>query len=154
MGLLEILENALINRPKKEQVNLKEIFCKRRDDNYIKRFNTSVVGARYRNVDGSQRQDAIAKLKPGERLRLIWDAGPNGRKNKINLLRGGRSQQLNISHCVGRLSDKVSADVIRWLTQENIVTTARVVKVSGGTRKRPKLTCVVELTTYPGPKKK
>ncbi|MBW1890385.1 MAG: hypothetical protein JRI93_07660, partial [Deltaproteobacteria bacterium] len=42
----------------------------------------------------------------------------------------------------------------RWLTKDNIVTAARVVRIVGGTRKRPKLGCVLELSTYPSPEKK
>ena len=56
-----------------------------------------------------------------------------------------------MSDCFGRLNDRVAADVIRWLTQENVVTEAQVLKIQGGTPKRPKLGCVMELTAYPGP---
>ena len=150
MGLLDSLERLFVlsKRPKKQVVNLKEIVCKARKKDWIQTFNTSAVGCEYSNPDGSERQDALAKVKEGEKVRLLWDAGETGNKKTIYLVRGSRAQQLNISNCFGRLNDKVSGDVIRWLTQENIGTTAKVVKVVGGTRKRPKLGCVVELSTY------
>jgi hypothetical protein len=53
-----------------------------------------------------------------------------------------------MADCFGRLNDKVAADVIRWLTQERISTAVRVARIVGGTRKRPKLGCLLELSTY------
>lgn len=154
MGLIDILESILAPRKEQKRVDLKEIYCKRRDDDFIRQFNTTVVGGELRNVDGSDRQEAMQKLKAGQRVRMILESGEGGKKDKIHLLPGGRTQELDISQCFGRLSDKVTADVVRWLTRDNIVTTARVVRITGGTRKRPKLGCVLQLTTYPGPKKK
>lgn len=154
MGLIDILESILTPRKEKKRVDLKEIYCRRKDDDFIRRFNTTVVGGDLRNVDGSDRQEAMNKLKVGQKVRMILESGEGGKKDKIHLLLGGRSQELDISQCFGRLSDKVTADVVRWLNRDNIVTTASVVKLTGGTRKRPKLGCVLQLTTYPGPKKK
>ena len=150
MGLLETLERMLIplKRPKKTTVNLKEIFCKPKAKDLVQSFRTSAAGCEYSNPDGSERQEALAKVKAGEKVRLLWDSGESGNKKTIYLVRGARSQQLDISNCFGRLEGKVAADVIRWLTQESIATTAKVVKVVGGTRKRPRLGCVVELSTY------
>ena len=85
---------------------------------------------------------------------MIWDAGESGTKTTVYLVRKGKSQELSMPDCFGRLNDKTAADVTRWLTQDNIVTAAHVVKITGGTRKQPKLGCVLELRTYPGPKKK
>ena len=158
MGLLDTLEGLLVpsRRRRQTQVALKEIFCKRKDDDFIERFNTAAVGTELSNPDGSDRQATMEKLKVGQKVRLIWDAGDSGTKNVVYLVfkRGARIQELSMPDCFGRLNDKVAGDVIRWLTQENIVTTARVVKITGGTRKRPKLGCVLELRTYPGPKPK
>jgi hypothetical protein len=150
MGLLDALEQMFVKskRPKKQVVNLKEIVCKSKKKDFVQTFNTSAVGCEYRNPDGSERQEALAKAKAGEKLRLLWDAGETGNKKTIYLVRGPGTQQLNISNCFGRLNDKVAADIIRWLTQESIATTAKVVKIVGGTRKRPKLGCVIELSTY------
>ena len=150
MGLLDALEQMFVKskRPKKQVVNLKEIVCKSKKKDFVQTFNTSAVGCEYRNPDGSERQEALAKAKAGEKLRLLWDAGETGNKKTIYLVRGPGTQQLNISNCFGRLNDKVAADVIRWLTQESIATAAKVVKIVGGTRKRPKLGCVIELSTY------
>lgn len=155
MGLLETLERMLIpsKRPEKQTVNLKEIVCKTRKKDLVQTFRTAAVGCEYSNPDGSERQETLAKVKAGEKLRLLWDAGETGNKKTIYLVRGARTQQLSIANCFGRLEDKVAADVIRWLTQESISTSARVVKVVGGTRKRPKLGCIVELSTYQAPKK-
>ena len=127
---------------------LKEIYCKRKDDDFIKQFNTSVVGCHLRNVDGSERQEALKKIKIGQKVRLILEPGQGGKKDKINLLPGGRSQELDISQCFGRLNDKFTKDIVRWLTRDNIVTSAKVVNITGGTRKQPKLGCVLQLTTY------
>jgi hypothetical protein len=112
------------------------------------------VGVEYSNIDGSDRQEALKKIKAGERVRLIWSAGDSGDKDTVYLVRKGLSQELSMPDCFGRLNDKVAADVVRWLTRENRVTGARVVKLTGGTRKRPKLGCILELRTYPGPEEK
>jgi hypothetical protein len=153
MGILSTLERILVpaRSALKEQVALKEIFCKRKDENYIKRFNTPAIGTEYSNPDGSDRQESIQKVKTGDKVRLIWHAQTPGNKDVVYLVRKGGRQELSMPDCFGRLSDKVAADVIRWLNQDNIVTSAKVVKIVGGTRKRPKLGCVIELTTYPGP---
>jgi hypothetical protein len=150
MGLLHTLEQILIpsRRPQKKIVNLKEIVCKPRKKDWIQTFNTSAVGCEHSNPDGSKRQDALARLKAGEKVRLLWDGGDTGNKKTIYLVRGPRTQQLSISNCFGRLNDKVAGDVIRWLTRDSIATTAKVIKIVGGTAKRPKLGCVIELSTY------
>ena len=150
MGLLNTLERIFIpsKRPEKKVVSLKEILCKSRKKNFIQAFNTSAVGCEYSNPDGSERQQALAKAKVGEKVRLLWDAGEKGNKKTIYLVRGPSIQQLNISNCFGRLNDKVASDVIRWLTQESIATAAKVAKIVGGTRKRPKLGCIIELSTF------
>ena len=150
MGLLNTLERLLIpgKSPKKQIVNLKEIVCKPRKKDWVQTFNTSAVGCELSNPDGSKRQEALSRLKAGEKVRLLWDGGESGNKKTIYLVRGPRTQQLSISNCFGRLSDKVAADVIRWLTRDSIATTAKVIKIVGGSAKRPKLGCVVELSTY------
>lgn len=153
MGILSILENVLVpsRRSKEQQEVLKEIFCKRKGDGFIDRFNTSVAGTEYTNPDGSDRQECIKKLKVGEKVRLIWQTKAEGNREVIYLVRRGGRQQISMPDCFGRLNDKTAGDVIRWMTHDNIVTAAKVVKILGGTRKRPKLGCVVQLTTYPGP---
>ena len=153
MGLLEIFERALLPAKKKEvrQLDMMEIYCKRKDDQFIKQFRAAVTGTAYKNPDGSDRQQALGKLKIGERVRLIWDSGKTGSKEKVFVFRKGRGRELNPAECFGRLDDNTAADVIHWLTKSNIVPTARGQKILGGTRKRPKLGCVIQLTTYPGP---
>jgi hypothetical protein len=147
MGLIDTLERLLVpGRRSDRQVDLKEIYCKRKDGGYIKQFRTAAVGTAYRNVDGSERQSALERLKVGERLRLVWDVRKG---NKILLLRSSRGTQLDISRCIGRLEDKVAAEVLRGVSQETRVPTARVAKITGGTRKRPRLGCVVEISIYP-----
>jgi hypothetical protein len=156
MGLLSTLERLLIpsKRPEKQIVNLKEILCKPRKKDWIQTFNASAVGCELSNPDSSKRQEALAKLKTGEKVRLLWDAGETGSKRTIYLVRGPKTQQLSISNCFGRLNDKVAGDVIRWLTRDSIATTAKVIKIVGGTPKRPKLGCVIELSTYQVDRKK
>jgi hypothetical protein len=153
MGILSALEKVLApsRGPRKQQVALKELFCKRKDEDYIQRFNTTAVGTAYSNPDGSDRQEALRKIKPGEKVRLIWQSETSGNKDVVYLVRKGRAKELSMPDCFGRLNDKTAADVIRWLNQDNIVTSAKVIKIVGGTRKRPKLGCVLELTTYPAP---
>lgn len=148
MGLLEILENILLKKKRERIIELKEIFCKRKDNNYIKKFRTSVVGAEHKNIDGSERQEALKKLKGGEKVRLIWSPGGSSNKEIVYLVKKSLGKELNLPDCFGRLNDKVAGDVMNWLNQKNIVTSATVVKITGGTRKRPKLGCVLELTTY------
>ena len=154
MGLLQRLEYLFVpSRRKREQhVDLKEIFCKRKDDGYIKRIRTAATGCEYSNPDGSDRQEALKKVKAGSRVRLIWDA--SGAANTVYLVRRGTAQQLSMPDCFGRLNNKIASDVVRWLNHDNIVTAAKVVKITGGTSKNPKQGCVLELTTYPGPEKK
>ena len=156
MGLLEKLEGIFIpaKKQKQVQVDLKEIYCKRKDDDYLKRFRTAAVGTTYRNPDGSDRQAALEKLKKGAKIRLIWDAGDSGNKNTVYLVRSGRGRELSLPDCFGRLNDKVAADVIRWMTKEDIITAAKVADITGGTSKNPNLGCVLELSTYPAPPKK
>jgi len=156
VGLLRRLEFIFVpsRREAETHVALKEIFCKRKDGGFLQRFNTAAVGCEYSNPDGSDRQAALRKIKAGARVRLIWDAGGSAGRQVVYLLRGGRGQQLSMPDCFGRLNDKVAADVVRWLTQDNVVTAARVVRITGGGQKSPKLGCVLELTTYPGPEKK
>lgn len=157
MGLLETLEAILLKKgtlPKEIRVDLKEIVCKRKKKNLIETFRTTAVGAEYKNLDGSSRQDALQKVKEGDKVRMIWGEGESGEKDIVYLVKGGIGRELNMSNCFGRLDDKTAAEVIRKLTKENITTAARVVKITGGTSKRPKLGCVLELETYRGPKEK
>ncbi len=155
MGLLEKLERLLNKSPKEEtRVELKEIFCKPGRRKFIEKFNTSASGCQYSNPDGSSRQQALQKLKSGERVRLIWHAGLTGNKDIVYLVRGARTQELSMPDCFGCLNDKIAARVVRWLTRDNIMTAAKVVKITGGTRKQPRLGCVLELATYPGPPEK
>lgn len=153
MGILDAVER-FISRREDESVGLREIRGELKKKEQLDRFNTPVVGSEYSNADGTDRQEALAKLKAGEKVRLIWDAGESGTKSIIYVVRGGKGRALTMADCFGRLGDKTAADVIRWLTEENIVTLATVSKLTGGTRKRPKLGCVLELTTYPGPDQK
>ncbi len=158
MGLLQTMERLLnLDRSSREEqvVELKEIFCKPKGRNPIEQFRTPAVGCRYSNPDGSSRQDALKKLKAGEKVRLIWHTGDSGRRNRIYLVRrGSGTQELSMPDCFGRLDDRVAEKVIRWLNGDNIVTEAKVVKITGGTRKQPRLGCLLELTTYPGPEEK
>jgi hypothetical protein len=155
MKLLEKLERIFIpSRAAREvHVDLKEIYCKRNDDGFIKRVRTPAIGCAYNNLDGSDRQKTLAKLKTGERVRLIWGASGSKKTPMVYLVRKGGHRQLNMADCFGRLNDKLAAEVIRCLTQDNIVTSATVLRITGGTRKNPKKGCVLELSMYPGPKK-
>ena len=156
MGILSALESVLIPSKQKEytHVDLKEIFCKKVGDDFIRKFNTAVVGAEYSNPDSSDRQKALKELKSGDRVRLVWHSGGPDKKDVVYAVRQSRGEQISMPDCFGRLNDKAAADVIRWLNRENIVTAAIVHKITGGTRKRPTLGCVLELRTYPGPDKK
>ena len=154
MGILSRLE-LLFNpgrKPKEVRIDLKEIVCKPKGKPCLKQIKTAVVGADFSNIDGSNRQEALSKLKVGEKVRLIWNRTES--KDIVYLVRGGRTQEFSMSDCFGRLDDKVATEVVRWLTQDNIVTSAKVARIVGGTRKRPKLSCVVELSTYQGPEAK
>lgn len=156
MALIDKLEEIFgtLKKGQEEHVELKEISCNRKDDGFVKRIRTAATGCEYSNIDGSERQESLRKLKVGEKVRLIWGTGVSGNKNTVYLLRKGKSKELSMPECFGRLSDKVAAEVIRRLTQENIVTAAKVVRITGGTRKNPRLGCALELSMYPGPKQK
>ena len=117
VGLIDMLERLLIPSRKPKRVGLKEIVCKTSAGDLIKTLKTSAVGSQYRNIDGSDRQATIQKLKPGERVRLIWDAGEDGNKKTIYLVRGAKTQEFSMSDCFGRLNDKVAEEVIRGLNR-------------------------------------
>ena len=150
MGLIDTLERLLIpsKRSKSERINLKEVMCKPKKRDLIETVRTPAVGCEYRNIDGSERQAALERLKEGERIRLLWDTGKDGTKKTIYLVRGRNTQAFSMTNCFGRLNDKAAEDVIRRLTQEQIATAAHVAKIVGGTRKKPKLGCFIELSTY------
>ena len=151
--MFESLVKKII-RSKSERVDLKEIFCKPKGRELIKTIRTSAAGVALSNIDGSERQEALKKLKEGEKVRLIWDTNSPGKKSIVYLVRGGFRERLDMADCFGRLEDKIAGNVVRWISKDNILTSAKVVKIIGGTRKHPKLGCVLELSTYPGPEKK
>ncbi len=152
--VLKALIQAFVPSRDTKQLNLKEIFCFPKFKKPIKSFRVRAVGVERVNLDGSDRQQALKRLKVGEKIRLIWNSDKAGQKKYlIYLVRSGMSKQLSMTDCFGRLNDKVAADVIRWMTRDNIATSANVAKIVGGTRKHPKLGCVLELKTYPAPKK-
>ncbi len=150
MGLIDSLERLLIpsKRQRSERIDLREVICKPKKKNLVQTFRTPAAGCEYTNMDGSERQLALEKLKVGERVRIMWDAGKDGNKKTLYLVRRRHTQGFSMADCFGRLNDKVAADVIRWLTQDKIATAAHVAKIVGGTRKRPKLGCILELSTY------
>ncbi len=135
----------------KKRVDLKELLgTPKKSSECIKTIRTPAAGVEHTNMDGSERQKALEKMKAGEKVRMIWDAEG---KNSIYLLRGGKMKRLNLADCFGKLNSKVAADVIRWMTKENIIASATVANIVGGTRKRPKLGCVIELKVYETPEK-
>ncbi len=157
MKLLDLIESVLFKSKtvsKEVHVELKEILCKRKKKDFIEAFRTTAVGTEYSNPDGSRRQDALQKIKERDKVRLVWGQGHSGSKDIVYLVKGGLGRELIMSNCFGRLDDKTAAQVIQWLNKENIVTAARVVKITGGTPKHPKLGCILELETYRGPKEK
>ena len=107
MGILNALEQFLRLKPAPERVDLKEIVCNVRKQNPIKQFRTAAVGTEYKNVDGSERQDALKKIKAGDAVRLIWEEGKTDAKDTIYLVRKGRGKELSMADCFGRLNDKV-----------------------------------------------
>jgi len=82
MALIDRFEALFgtLRKEEEEHVDLKEIFCKRKDDGFIKRVRTAAVGCEYSNTDGSERQDSLSQLKAGEKVRLIWGATGSGAK--------------------------------------------------------------------------
>ncbi|MFO8085302.1 MAG: hypothetical protein R6U27_13400 [Desulfobacterales bacterium] len=157
MRILDIIESVLFKSKtvsKEVRIDLKEILCKPRKKDFIEKFRTTAVGTEYGNPDGSRRQDALKKVKEGNKVRLVWSKGESGSRDIVYLVKGGIGRELDMSNCFGRLDDKTAADVIHRLTKENIVTAARVIKITGGTQKHSKLGCVLELATYHGPVEK
>jgi hypothetical protein len=157
MRLLDLIESVLFKSKtvsKEVHIELKEIICKRKKKDFIEKFRSTAVGTEYSNPDGSRRQDAMQKVKDKDKVRLVWSEGQSGSKDIVYLVKGGIGRELVMSNCFGRLDDKTAAQVIHWLNKENIVTAARIVKITGGTPKHPKLGCILELETYHGPKEK
>lgn len=150
MGLLDILERTFVpsRTPRSVKVDLKELFCDPRGRPPLKTIRTAAVGVAYNNIDGSKRQDALRKLKVGDRVRLIWNADRGEKREVVYLVLEGKGRRLSMRDCFGRLNDKVAAEVVRGAMQENVMTAATVVDLVGGTRKRPRLGCVLELTCY------
>jgi hypothetical protein len=157
MRLLDLIESVLFRSKtvsKEVHIPLKEIICKCKKKDFIEKFRTTAVGTEYSNPDGSHRQDAMKKIKEKDRVRLVWSEGQSGSKDIVYLVKGGIGRELVMSNCFGRLDDKTAAQVIQWLNKENIVTAGRVIKITGGTPKHPKLGCILELETYQGPREK
>jgi hypothetical protein len=157
MRLLDLIESVLFRSKtvsKEVHIPLKEIICKRKKKDVIEKFRTTAVGTEYSNPDGSHRQDAMKKIKEKDKIRLVWSEGQSGSKDIVYLVKGGIGRELVMSNCFGRLDDKTAAQVIQWLNKENIVTAGRIIKITGGTPKHPKLGCILELETYQGPKEK
>ncbi len=141
--------NRMIKPPASpQQLDLKELFCNPKKGAFIETFRTAAVGVAYANLDGSDRQAVLQKMKAGQKVGLIWDAGNSKTRKIIYLVRSGRINRSSMSDCFGLLNEKVAAAVVRQVTRDNIMTAARVFQITGGTRKQPKLGCVLELSTY------
>lgn len=143
-SLIRMIKPAAIT----SQLDLKEIFCDPKKGEFIETFRTAAAGVAYMNPDGSNRQDVLEKMKAGQKVRMLWDAGSTKGRRTVYLVRGSFAGQPSMADCFGLLSDKVAGDVVRWVTQEDIMTAAKVAKITGGTRKQLKLGCVLELSTY------
>ena len=152
--VIKFFKKMLGGSKKKGQGGVKEIFCSLVGDTYLKKFKTTAIDSEQKNLDGSDPQEAINKLKIGEKVRLIWDADSTEDTHVVYLLRSGEGDQLSMADCFGRLNVNVATQVIRGVSGGDTMTEARVNKIAGGTRKRPMLSCVLEITTYPAPEKK
>ncbi len=135
--------------PLSEQAEFKTIPGEKPQGKTIRNFKTKVVGVTHRNMDGSSRQSAIRRLKPGDRLQLAWYPKSPHDPNAIMVFGKGSMSQLDMSTCIGHLKADLAADVVKWLDDDNITGIyAAVSEILGGTNGKPTYGCLIEITVY------
>lgn len=115
-------------------------------ENPFRNISTKVVGVTYKNLDGSSRQNAIKKLKPGQRLQLAWNQNDPYDSNAILVFGEGNLEHADMSTCIGHLKADLAADVVSWIrSNEYEGIYAEVYKIIGGDKDRPRVGCLIDL---------
>jgi hypothetical protein len=128
-------------------ISYPEFLGDRRDTGYIKKFKTKVVGVTHENVDGSSRQDAIGRLRVGQKVRLVWEKDNPHDPNAI-LLFPGTTGNVKMKDCVGYLKADLAADMVNWVTNTDWCVYAEVAEILGGYEGADTLGCLLEITVY------
>ena len=115
-------------------------------------FHTKVVGVTFRNDDGSERQDIIARCKPGDELALSSEPDNRYSDNAVAIycnLRGWfggvKTRQL------GYLPEEssVAAEVFEHI-EGGGGGEAQITEVTGGTRDTPTMGVNIRITLWSG----
>ena len=127
-----------LQAPQTELAKFKTIPGEKPHGKIIRSFKTKVVGVTFDNLDGSSRQQAIRKLKPGDRLQLAWYPDSPHDPNAIMVFGKGSMSELDMSTCIGHIKADLAADMVEWFKDENIEGIYAVVdEIVGGTNDKP-----------------
>ena len=128
-------------------ISYAEFLGDRRETGYIKKFKSKVVGVTHENVDGSSRQEAIRRLRVGQKVRLAWEKENPHDPNAI-LLFPGTTGNVKMNNCIGYLNANLAADVVNWVTNKDWCIYAEVAEILGGYEGADTLGCVLEIIVY------
>ncbi len=106
----------------------------------VRRFTTRVAGVSYKNPDGTERQEILQNLDPGDIASLVREPdNPHG-SDAIAVI-DPRYGQLGYipGHIAHRLADQLDGGKTGF---------ARIVEITGGTRDKPHRGCAVEVLLY------
>lgn len=110
---------------------------------------TKVVGVTFDNIDGSSRQQAIKRLKVGDRVQLVMNPNDPYDKNAIMVFGKGSIEHVEIPDCIGHLKADLAADVHDWAKDDSLEGIyAEVHRLTGGTRDKPTRGCVIKMMIY------
>jgi len=129
-------------------INYPEFLGDRRETNYIKKFKTKAVGVTYENIDGSSRQEAIRRVRVGQKVRLAWDKENPHDSNAILLFPSDGSDRVKMRNCIGYLNARLAADVVDWVINKDRYVYAEVAEILGGYGDLETVGCLLEITVY------
>jgi len=129
-----------------QTVKLCEFFGDPQATNYIKKFKTMAVGVSKNNADGSSRQEAIKRLRKGQKVRLVWDKNNSYDPNAVMLFPNETDMFLDMQF--GFLKTDLAADVVKWVTQEDKSVYAEVAQKKRKTEDFPFSGVLLEITVY------
>ncbi len=101
-------------------------------------FETTVAGVSYKNKGGTNRQSILKRLSPGQGLILKREPRNRYDNNAVKVLTGGRKQ-------IGYIP-KLDAKRVAAVMDSGTTVKCSVVKVTGGTKSKPTLGCVVRVS--------
>ena len=143
-SILRLLKPPSITR----EMALKELACDPKKGTPTGSRRAAVRGTGYSNPDGSDRQQVLAGLKEGRRVRLVWDAGGKRNRQVVYVVRSGLGRQAAMQDCFGTLDPALAEEVVGGALKGEMMTGARIARITGGTARQPKRGSVLELTFY------